>query len=94
MIADYYFIRKQKLITNDLYDHKGIYGYTNGFNITAIIAFIIGVIPVVPGFLVTVKLIDANSVATWLSNLYHYAWFVGFFVSGVVYWGLTKRVKS
>jgi NCS1 family nucleobase:cation symporter-1 len=91
MIADYFFIRKQTLIVEDLYSHNGIYGFKNGFNNNALIAFVIGVIPVVPGFLVTVKLIDANSVAIWLSNLYHYAWFVGFFVSGVVYWGLTAK---
>jgi len=94
MIADYFFIRKQQLIVEDLYTHNGIYKFKNGFNIIALVAFVIGVIPVVPGFLVTVKLIDANAVATWLSNLYHYAWFVGFLVSGVVYWLLTKRVKN
>lgn len=94
MIADYFFIRKQQLIVEDLYTHHGIYKFKNGFNIIALVAFVIGVIPVVPGFLVTVKLIDANAVAAWLSNLYHYAWFVGFFVSGVVYWLLTKRVKN
>ena len=94
MIADYFFIRKQQLIVEDLYTHNGIYRFKNGFNIIALVAFVIGVIPVVPGFLVTVKLIDANAVATWLSNLYHYAWFVGFLVSGVVYWLLTKRVKN
>ena len=94
MIADYFFIRKQQLIVEDLYTHNGIYKFKNGFNIKALIAFVVGVIPVVPGFLVTVKLIDANAVAAWLSNLYHYAWFVGFLVSGVVYWLLTKRVKN
>jgi NCS1 family nucleobase:cation symporter-1 len=30
MIVDYYFIRRQQLVTNDLYDHKGIYGFGNG----------------------------------------------------------------
>src|SRR5882757_242332 len=32
MIVDYYFIRKQTLIVGDLYSHKGIYNFKNGFN--------------------------------------------------------------
>ncbi len=91
MIADYYFIRKQQLVTADLYTHKGIYGFKNGFNITAIIALLAGILPNAPGFLVAVKLIDTGTAAAWVVNLYHYAWFVGFFVSGLVYLLLMKR---
>ncbi len=32
MIADYYFIRRQKLIVEDLYKHNGAYSFRNGFN--------------------------------------------------------------
>lgn len=91
MIVDYYFIRKQHLVTDDLYSHKGIYGYKNGFNSAAIIALLVGIAPNVPGFLTTIKLIAADSAPQWISNLYNYAWFVGFGVSGFVYWLLMKR---
>ncbi len=85
MIADYYFIRKQQLIINELYQHKGQYTFSNGFNNRAIIALLLGILPNVPGFLVTIKVISQDSVPQWVSHLYNYAWFVGFFVSGISY---------
>ena len=91
MIVDYYCIRKQYLVTEDLYSHKGLYGYANGFNRAAIIALLLGIAPNVPGFLTTIKLIGADTVPHWISNLYHYAWFVGFGVSGFSYWLLMKK---
>lgn len=93
MIADYYFIRKQQLNVNDLYRHDGQYGFTNGFNSKAVIALLLGILPNVPGFLVTIKLMSPDSVPVWISNLYHYAWFVGFFVSGILYILLMRSVK-
>ncbi|HNC39208.1 MAG TPA: cytosine permease, partial [Chitinophagaceae bacterium] len=71
--------------------HSGKYFYKNGFNAKAIIALLAGVLPNVPGFLVIVKVLHSNSVPAWIADLYNYAWFVGFFVSGFVYWLLMKR---
>jgi cytosine/uracil/thiamine/allantoin permease len=42
----------------------------------------------VPGFLATVELVEA--VPFW-TNLYHYAWFLSFGISFLVYAGLTLR---
>jgi nucleobase:cation symporter-1, NCS1 family len=94
LIADYYFIRRQQLLVNDLYIHNGKYSYRNGFNAIAILALMAGIIPNIPGFLTTIKLIAKDSVPYWVSDLYNYAWFVGFFVSGTVYYLLMKRIKS
>ena len=91
MIADYFFVRKQELLVADLYSHKGIYQYNNGFNAAAIIALLLGILPNVPGFLLQVKLISTTAFPGWISELYHYAWFVGFLVSGVVYLLLMKK---
>ena len=91
MIVDYYFIRKQQLDTLELYNPVGIYSYKNGINSAAIIALLLGIIPNVPGFLTTIKVIPLESVPIWISQLYNYAWFVGFFVSGVVYWSIMKK---
>ena len=91
MIVDYYFIRKQRLIVDDLYNSKGIYRFTKGFNINAIFALILGILPNVPGFLMTIKVIDATAFPEWITGLYHYAWFVGFGISGLVYWMLMKK---
>ncbi|MDQ6755619.1 MAG: NCS1 family nucleobase:cation symporter-1 [Bacteroidota bacterium] len=94
MIADYYFIRKQLLSTQELYQHSGRYNYSNGFNAIAIIALLFGIIPNIPGFLLTIKLISANAVPVWVSNLYNYAWFVGFFVSGISYILMMKSYRK
>ena len=85
MIADYYFIRKQTLNVSDLYKHDGQYSFGNGFNKYAIIALLFGILPNVPGFLLQVKLVSSTAFPEWISNLYHYAWFVGFFVSAILY---------
>lgn len=93
MITDYYFIRKQRLHTEELYSHDGSYRFTNGFNIPAIAALLIGILPNVPGFLVTIKAIGADAVPAWIAHLYHYAWFVGFLVSGIAYMLLMQAYK-
>lgn len=90
MIADYYFIRKKHLQVDDLYNHHGIYRFQNGYNIKGIIALLAGIVPNIPGFLVTIKVIPSNAFPQWISHLYNYAWFVGFFVSMIIYLVLTK----
>lgn len=94
MIADYYFIRKQKLNTKGLYQHQGEYSFTNGFNYKAIAALLVGILPNVPGFLITINAISIDLVPLWVSGLYNYAWFVGFFISGLSYMLMMKRVKN
>jgi NCS1 family nucleobase:cation symporter-1 len=44
-----------------------------------------GILPNLPGFLVTIKVISPNAVPQWITHLYNYAWFVGFFISGITY---------
>ncbi|HMG66806.1 MAG TPA: NCS1 family nucleobase:cation symporter-1, partial [Chitinophagaceae bacterium] len=60
MIVDYYFIRKQKLSTADLYENDGVYQYNNGFNTFAIISLLCGILPNVPGFLLQVNVISKD----------------------------------
>jgi nucleobase:cation symporter-1, NCS1 family len=90
MIADYYFIRKQKLKVNELYEMEGSYSYTRGFNRRALIALLLGILPNVPGFLTTSGIINSDRVWPWASHVYNYAWFVGFLVSGLSYLLLMK----
>jgi len=93
MIVDYYFIRKQTLQLKDLYENKGMYSFKNGFNPSAILALILGIIPNIPGFMMTVGLIGQDTFPSWITGLYHYAWFVGFGLSGWIYWILMKEKK-
>ncbi|MBL0287084.1 MAG: NCS1 family nucleobase:cation symporter-1 [Bacteroidetes bacterium] len=91
MIVDYYFINNKNLVLDDLYKLKGIYTFKKGFNIIAIIALILGVLPIIPGFLIQIKILEKELVWNWLAEMYNYAWFVGFFISGCTYWILSKR---
>ncbi len=93
MIADYYFIRKKELILNDLYSETGAYTYQNGYNLAALWALLTGILPNVPGFLVTIHVVAKESVPEFIAGLYHYAWFVGFVVSFFVYL-LMMRIKK
>ncbi len=88
MIADYFVLRHRRIDVDALYRHEGEFGYTNGFNISALIALALAILPNLPGFLVNVKLIDAASVPQFFVTLYSYAWFVGFAIAFVVYLAL------
>src|SRR6187549_2205432 len=92
MIVDYYFIRKQQLIVDELFKVKGAYSYGSGYNNNAIIALLAGILPNVPGFLVQTQLVAADVFPIWIAHLYNYAWFVGFFVSGFIYYITMKKV--
>ena len=92
MIADYYVYRRKQLHVAALYQENGEYRFTNGFSLVAIFSLVVAVLPNLPGFLVTVKLIDATSVPAFLVRLYDYAWFVGFAIAFVVY--LVLRVMT
>jgi nucleobase:cation symporter-1, NCS1 family len=94
MIADYYVWRHRQLHVNALYRADGEYRYTNGFSIAAIVALIVAILPNLPGFLVTVKLIDASAVPAFFVRLYDYAWFVGFAIAFVVYLVLRNLKRS
>jgi len=85
MIADYFVLRGRKLDADELYRADGIYRYTNGFSLAAIAAFLLAVLPNLPGFLVHIKVIDGASVPDALEALYQQAWFVGFALAFILY---------
>ncbi len=87
LIADYFLVRGASLDLPGLYRRNGPYWYTGGFNPKAILALLAGIAPCVPGFLGTVGL--ATVAPAW-TELYHYAWFVGFFISAPLYWMLAE----
>jgi NCS1 family nucleobase:cation symporter-1 len=85
LIADYFVYRRTRLNVAALYDPDGEYRFTNGFSIVALISFVVGVLPSLPGFLVKVNLLSAAEVPAFLAQLYNYAWFIGFAVAFAVY---------
>ena len=80
MIFDYYLVRRRRLNVEDLYRRGGAYEYVRGFNPRAMIALTTGVGIALLGLVVP----DLR----WL---YDYAWFIGFIVSGGVYFSLMRK---
>ena len=91
LIVDYWIIRRQRLITEDLFREQGVYTYTRGVNPRAIVALVLGILPVVPGFVRAVST-PGGSIAdpTLFDQLYSYAWFVTFFLSALIYYVLMR----
>jgi NCS1 family nucleobase:cation symporter-1 len=86
LIADYWVLRRQRLAVADLFRLQGVYTYAGGVNWRAIVALVVAVAPVVPGF-VHAATTPGGVVAapTPLDRLYTYAWFVTFGIAFVVY---------
>lgn len=82
LIADYFVVRRARLDLVGLYHAEGPYWYRRGVNPCAMIALLLGIAPCAPGFIGTVT--RWNPGAFWM-ELYHYAWFISFAVSFVVY---------
>lgn len=85
ILVDYYLIRRTTLNLEGLYQREGAYTYWHGYNPKAIIALILGVLPNVPGFLVQINVWSPGSAFDFLVPLYNYAWFIGLFISAIVY---------
>jgi NCS1 family nucleobase:cation symporter-1 len=82
MICDYFVVRKKILLVQDLYQRDGLYEYRRGFNWPAVISLAAGAGVAFIGLFVP-----------QLRVLYNYAWFVGFFVSFVVYFALMQTAQ-
>lgn len=84
MVADYFLIRRTKLDVEALYRRGGIYEFRNGFNGVAIVALAAGIVAALIG-----RFVPA------LQPLFTMAWFVGFFLSGGIYYimMLGRRVR-
>ncbi|KAF5374313.1 hypothetical protein D9758_004633 [Tetrapyrgos nigripes] len=89
MVTDYVVIRRRKLRLSHLYNpsRDSIYWYTSGINLRAVIAWINGVWPLMPGFIAAVQ--DETTSEGWM-HTYDLAWLFGFFVSGATYVILCK----
>lgn len=91
LICDYWLLRKQRLSLDDLFRMNGRYSYRGGVNPRAVIALVLAVLPVVPGFIRA-----ATTPEGFVQNpdlfdrLYSYAWFVTFGLSFFIYWLLMR----
>jgi len=75
MVADYFLVRRTHLDSYSLYRRDGIYEYRNGFNLVALFALAVGISAALVG-----KFVPR------FEDLFKMAWFVGFFLSGGIYY--------
>jgi nucleobase:cation symporter-1, NCS1 family len=91
LICDYWVLRKQQLDLAGLFEPNGPYQYVKGYNVRAIMALLLAIAPVVPGFL-RAATTPGGQVADpgFFDTLYTYAWFVTFALGFVLYYVLMK----
>ena len=92
LIADYWVVRRQKLNVRDLFMLEGEYTYSRGTNWRAVVALVLSILPVVPGF-IRAATTPGGQVPNpdIFDHLYTYAWFVTFILSFVLYLVAMRR---
>jgi nucleobase:cation symporter-1, NCS1 family len=85
LIADFYVVRKQKVVVDDLYtmSPKGLYWYNAGFNLRAILT-------VIPSALVPIVCVITPA----LSMLANFTWFIGCGLGFSIYAILMRRAET
>lgn len=89
LIVDYFLLRKQKLEVDELFKSDGKYSYYNGWNPWALLAFVVAILPNLPGFLSASGFI--GDISPFWTELYGYAWFVGAGLAAGIYWIAMKN---
>ena len=91
MICDYFILRGKKLELAELFKTNGIYSYSNGFNWRAIVALVLAIAPVIPGFLRAATTPGGQvQNPNFFDTIYVYAWFVTFAIGFGIYLILMK----
>lgn len=94
MIADYFFVKRQRLDAEALYDPNGRYRFVRGFSPAATLALVLGAAPHLPGFLAVIHAVPAESVPVFFRELYTFSWFSGFAIAFALHLTFTKIWKS
>ncbi|ODQ50371.1 hypothetical protein SAICODRAFT_37181 [Saitoella complicata NRRL Y-17804] len=86
MFADYFVVRRGNLVVEELYDTtKGsAYMYWHGINCRAIVAYVIGWILPLPGFIASFGTITVGG----MYHVFELGWVVSCLMSFFTYWGL------
>jgi NCS1 family nucleobase:cation symporter-1 len=93
LIADYYLVRKQKVVVDELFSMSttGLYWYSKGYNPAAVYSTIVGAL--VAMFTVLFNgAIDGMQIAG-MSTASKYSWFIGCGIGFAMYFYLATRTK-
>lgn len=91
LITDYFIVRRGNVSVPDMYDFHGMYRYSPKFasNWRAVVAFFIGCIPPLPGFVNNIIAAggDTTSISAGGKNLFAIGYVYSFIAAGVFYVG-------
>lgn len=93
MIVDYWILNRRRLDPVDLYRMEGRYHYFHGWNVRAIVAVLVAVVPVLPGFIHAAT--TPGGVVSHpdvLDHLYSYGVFFTICAAALVYYGLSVLI--
>lgn len=94
LMTDYFVVRKTNVSVPDMYNFHGMYRYSPKFgtNWRAVVAFCIGCIPPLPGFVNNIQAAgDATtSVSLGGQHLFAIGYIYSFVISGVFYWAFNR----
>ncbi|KAF2495747.1 hypothetical protein BU16DRAFT_581242 [Lophium mytilinum] len=94
LMTDYYIVRKGNVSVPDMYNFHGIYRYSPRYatNWRAVVAFFIGCIPPLPGFVnnIVVAGLGKTTVSIGGQRLFNIGYLYSFVAAGVFYWGFNR----
>jgi NCS1 family nucleobase:cation symporter-1 len=92
MLFDFWLIHKRRYSALDLYHPDGIYRYNSvGMNWRAIVAFVVGVAPNMPGF---INSINSNIHVGVGVHPYQFGWILGFVGTAITYVALSYAIPA
>ncbi|TEA18450.1 Uracil permease [Colletotrichum sidae] len=83
IICDFWICRKRRLRVSSLFDPRGIHYYTLGVNPRAVVAFVLAIVPNMPGLAAAC---GAKGVPKGAVYLYSLSWLVSTLIAGFTYW--------
>ena len=98
MLVDYFWVHRQRLNIRDLFAEPGtlsMYWYSQGFNGRALVACGLGILPVMPGFIIHMMgLRDLHGFVHFVRVVYDYAWFLALALTSLLYAILSRSRRS
>ncbi|KAH8881804.1 hypothetical protein GQ53DRAFT_701752 [Thozetella sp. PMI_491] len=94
LITDYFIVRRGNVSVPDMYNFHGMYRYSQryGSNWRAVLAFFIGCIPPLPGFVdnIVVAGDGTTGVSEGGQHLFNIGYIYSFAAAGIFYWGFNR----
>ncbi|MEJ7138882.1 NCS1 family nucleobase:cation symporter-1 [Amphibiibacter pelophylacis] len=85
LLVDFMVVRRGHLAVDELYRRGGRYEYVKGWNPHALIAFALGVLPCLPGYLTVSGVLAQGAVGPLWLTIFSSGWFFSLTVAGIYY---------